>query len=422
MSIDFDLDRDPVEQIAELFLDEIRRGEAVTVDSYASDYPEHSDAIRALFPTLLAMEDAKNQAKRTPNAIEDTDPLLARHLNKLGDFRILRRIGNGGMGVVYEAEQESLGRKVAVKVLSPSLVTTPKQIARFRRESHAAASLHHGNIVPVFGVGEQWGIHYYIMQRIHGCGLDELLKQTSQRKPENQAVCSRFQLDDFDEIARIGTRVADALSYAHEQGILHRDIKPANIMLDENGVPWVMDFGLAKSLEGSSEFTQTGHAVGTLRYMPPEQFRGNADERSDVYSLGITLYELLTRTPAFGGSNRSRLIESISSGKLTRPSLLNNRVPRDLETIVLKAVAPEPKHRYQSARDMADDLQRFADDLPIQARRASVLDHAWRWSRKNPALAAACASLILLLVTMTARSNFAYWRIQDALTQEKVEK
>jgi serine/threonine protein kinase len=231
-------------------------------------------------------------------------------LQRIGEFRILRELGRGGMGIVYEAEQESLGRHVAIKVLVPGTARSSQTVQRFLREARAAAQLHHTNIVPVFGVGECDGLHYYAMQLIRGLSLDKVLKEVRRLKgrgpkepAEDQTAVHRTLAaandseDQYDRrIARIGLHVAEALEYAHQQGTLHRDIKPSNILLDVQGVAWVTDFGLAKAVE-DEDLTGTGDLVGTIRYMAPERLRGRCDCRSDEYSLGLTLYELLALRP-----------------------------------------------------------------------------------------------------------------------------
>ena len=222
--------------------------------------------------------------------------------------------------------------------------------------------------------------------------------------------------------------MADALRYAHAQGTLHRDIKPANLLLDSGGVVWVADFGLAKALEDDS-VSRTGDVAGTLPYMAPEQFQGRLDARCDIYSLGLTLYELLTLQPAYADTNRSNLIRKIAHQAPARPRKLRPEIPRDLETIVLKAIAREPAHRYSSAGALAADLQCYLEDRPIRARRVGVLERLWRWSRRNRALASLAATALLLLVLVAVVSSAAYVqakkaniRVQDALTGESKQR
>jgi serine/threonine protein kinase len=366
------------------------------------------------------------------------------------------------MGVVYEAVQESLGRHVALKVLPGHALLAPAQLERFRREARAAALLHHSNIVPVFGVGCDRGVHFYAMQFIHGQSLDRVLGGLRRQRPPSTCptatqtmllgpgdpaaelsavLAERLRAGRLQEtvaatpgppadkegpavpgpigttavggarrigsdlpgqhgeyfrgVARVGVQVAEALAYAHRQGILHRDVKPANLMLDAQGTVWVTDFGLAKE-EGSGALTGAGDVVGTLRYLAPERFDGCSCPRSDVYSLGATLYELLTLRPAFDGPERARLIGRVMRGRPPRPRQLAGRIPRDLETIVLKAMARESADRYATAESLAEDLRRFLMDRPIQARRAGALERAWRWCRRNRAVAVLLAASLVL--------------------------
>ena len=206
-------------------------------------------------------------------------------------------------------------------------------------------------------------------------------------------------------VARVGLQVAKALEYAHEQGILHRDIKPANLLLDHHGTVWVTDFGLAK-VSQEDNLTQTGDIVGTLRYMAPEAFRGKYEIRSDIHGLGLTLYEMISLRPAFDAVDRSTLMKQVSSGEIPRLRTVKSNVPRDLETIVMKSLEHESIHRYTSAQQMAEDLQSFLDDKPIRARRTSTIERAWRWSRRNPALAASLTALAGLLVFLRWQANW----------------
>jgi serine/threonine protein kinase len=382
-------------------------------------------------------------------------------LDRLNEFRIVREIGRGGMGIVYEAEQESLGRRVAVKVLPRQSLLEKKQLQRFQREARAAAKLHHTNIVPVFGVGESRGFHYYVMQYIDGVGLDEILAESwntergensrnlpshgsqtwdtgvqestgthsdshvsADTPPSRQdAPASDLELrpppeerpgyfapvpiHDFKTIANIGIQAAKALQFAHDQGMLHRDVKPGNLLLDSMGVVWVADFGLVTAIEGP-DVSQSGNVVGTLRYMAPERFQGRSDARSDVYSLGLTLYELLTRRPAWNASDRSHLVEQVIRGDLLRARRINPLIPRDLETIVMKATARDPAHRYRMASDLAADLECYLEGRPIRARRSSSAERLWRWCRRNPIIAGLSTATAVLLVLVAVMATIGY--------------
>jgi serine/threonine protein kinase len=491
-------DRDPVEALAAQFLDQQRRGSNPTIADYAARYPELAHEIRELFPAVIAMERLKahNEIPQQSRA-----SLGVAKLDRLGEFRLLSEIGRGGMGVVYEALHESLGRHVAVKVL-------PKQSARqcraFQREARTVARLHHTNIVPLFGVGEQDGYHYIVMQLIRGVDLEAVLsalrnlgsstepslaaseddlpayrarnsndssrlaraligpstsdstslfglstevqpsvnqpvgEQTSENLPaqpipqhpgrltqwygrvfRKSAVPSpkivhsveggtcQFGPQYWRRVASIGRQSADALHYAHLHRTLHHDIKPANLLLDAQGVVWIMDFGLAKAMD-ESHGSQSGSLAGTLRYMAPEQFSGKCDHRSDIYSLGLTLYELLTLRPAFADSSRSNLIRKITQELPIPVRRLCPKVPRDLEAIVMKAIVRDPNVRYQSAGDLGNDLQLFLEDRPVSARSMSSFERTWRWARRNRAVAAMSFAAFLFLVTTAVFASAQY--------------
>ena len=445
------VERDPLEMLVSEFTERQRLGEQPTVEEYARKFPELADEIRDLFPMIAAVEQHKLQKEEIPYKpvkFEGVD------IERLNGFRIVREIGRGGMGIVFEAEEESLGRRVAVKVLPRQLLLKERQLKRFQREAELAARLHHTNIVPVFGVGESDGFHYYVMQYIEGISLDEILADnwnTEDSQFFDDALAGEWKtpvaggrtsdetidemnLGDFSAelgsvdqslpaagtshslpvptpdltmIVSVGIQAAGALHFAHEQGILHRDIKPGNLLLDGQGIVWVADFGLAKAIEGD-DVSQSGSVVGTLRYMAPEQFRGQTDARSDVYSLGLTLYELLTLRPAWSADDRHSLINQILNGTLLRPRAVNPRIPRDLETIVLKATAREPEQRYQTAGELAADLRNFRDQRPIQAKRTSAVVRLWRWSQRNPVVAGLSVVTLALLVLVAVTANVGY--------------
>ena len=358
-------------------------------------------------------------------------------------FRILRELGRGGMGVVYEAIELALSRRVALKVMPPQIASNGKAAERFRREARSAAKLHHTNIVPIFGVGPNEGTLYYAMQLIEGESLDRViarLGRTSQAggdagrpRPSpgldptemgdappagpraDSPPSARPSYDRDREVARVGLQVAEALEHAHDQGILHRDIKPSNLLFDRRGVIWVTDFGLAKSFHGADDdLTNTGDFVGTLRFMAPERFSGRSEPRSDLYALGITLYELLTLRPAFAGSDRPSLLQRVLHEEPRHPRSIDRRVSRDLETVILKAMAKEPDRRYANAGDLAEDLRRFLAGETVSARRAGPAVRAWRWARRRPAAAALGLSVAVLLTTLAVVSTLAAVRIGQA--------
>ena len=580
--------REPIDILAEEFAARCRAGESPSLDEYLTKYPEHAEAIQELFPSVAMLEQLRRsedierelQEKYLPNQLP---------IELIDDYQIIREIGRGGMGIVYEALQRTLSRRVALKLLTENAINSPKQIHRFAREARNAAGLHHTNIVPVFGFGEFQGTYYYAMQFIDGVGLDEIIvaldeisrstaetmtadagstkrdsrprnasalnaaralrdgnfvdprkpgtnaaltvtqsstsfeksaesfstvgrhpeelspeqatasstrqenmhrqgtapriatKSTADRPLEHSAETDDFELHDpagskrprtatntiaeipdkrpepqmsvgktqteivdsdaesiagsatnslsqppinfglpyFRSIARIGVQIAGALAYAHANRVLHRDIKPSNLLIDAQGTAWVTDFGLAKQVE-QDDLTRTGDIVGTLRYMSPEQLDGKSDARSDIYSLGLTLYELLTLKPAFDATGHGRLVQQKTKALLVPPRKLNRRVPRDLETIILKCCAASPEHRYEKAVVVADDLQRFLEDRPILARRTNAAERLWRWSRRNPAIALSSAAAVLFLIAAIAFLTIGKNRTQAALDKAEV--
>jgi hypothetical protein len=353
----------------------LKTGRCPDREAVLAEHPE-------LAPQLDSCLAALDFIHRTEHAAEETPA-------RLGDFRILREVGRGGMGVVYEAEQISLRRRVALKVLRFGGTPDAEALQRFQREAETVARLHHTNIVPVFAVGCEQGVHYYAMQFIDGQGLDRV----AGREP---ADCPR--------VAHWGVQAAEALAHAHARGVIHRDIKPSNLLLDVEGVVWLTDFGLARRADEVT-LTVTGLLVGTPRYMSPEQAAATkrpVDERSDVYSLGATLYELVTGAPVYDGDTPQRLVAQILEAEPVSPRRHRPEVPRDLETILLKCLAKEPERRYPTAQALADDLRRFASGDPIKARRPTARERAARWLRRNrrsTLLAATAAAAALVLST-----------------------
>jgi serine/threonine protein kinase len=486
---------DPFGRIADEFVEAFRRGQRPSVEEFARRYPQHADDIREILPALALMEKAK--ASEAPGQQHPSSaPADAAPLQQLGDYQILREIGRGGMGVVYEAQQLSLGRHVAIKVLPSHALLDPRKLGRFQREARAAAKLHHTNIVPVFGVGEHDGLHYYVMQFIPGLGLDLVLDELRRlRRPRGKQAPTQAERSDrpinasrnvsavavarglltgacrqpeptgamtspadepaavadlgpsaparaantsatirlpgqsdtstlsesgrsyWQSVARVGVQVADALAHAASQGVLHRDIKPSNLLLDETGNVWVTDFGLAKGETDGDDLTNTGDVVGTLRYMAPERFNGKADVRSDVYALGLTLYELLALRPAFDEADRNKLVKRVMHDEPARPRKVNPAVPRDLETVVLKAIARDPAHRYPTPAAMADDLKRFVEDRPVRARRISGAERLWRSCRRNPVVAGMAVAVGLALA---AGATVSYLKYLDAEQQKGI--
>ncbi len=353
-----------------------------------------------------------------------------RPLATLGDFRIVRELGRGGMGVVYEAEQLSLGRRVALKVLPFAAMLGDQQVKRFHNEARAAATLDHPHIVAIHSVGTERGVHYYAMQLIEGRNLAEVIQQLRDSKSPSPpsageahhaeesggegadtspvAVLSTIPDSDSQEffrmVARLGVQAAGALDHAHQQGIVHRDVKPGNLLVDAEGKLYVTDFGLAH-IETDTGMTMTGDMLGTLRYMSPEQAlakRAVIDHRTDIYSLGITLYELFTLQPAFTGEDRQELLRQIAFEEPRKPRQINTRIPEDLETIVLNSMEKNPEDRYTTSQEFADDLERFLSDQPVLARPPNLPQQMVKWLRRNPTLVAASALVLGVLFVIAA--------------------
>ncbi|WP_165233310.1 WD40 repeat domain-containing serine/threonine protein kinase [Aquisphaera insulae] len=441
-------DFDPVELLIDDFLDRRRRGEGPSLEALVEANPEHAGRLRSLVPAALAMEDLGSEAGGGGDGSGGRDArlgLLPPMPSRLGDYSLVRPIGSGGMGVVYEAVQGSLGRQVALKTFPTSRLGDAGRLERFRREALAAARLQHTNIVPVFEIGEHDGQHFYTMQLIEGRGLDQVIRELDRlrRTPAGappavdglgdglsstladglhrgdlipvpaSTIAGAGESRYHRGVAAVGVQVADALEYAHGQGVLHRDIKPSNLLLDGRGHVWVTDFGLAKTEdEEGGGLTGTGDLVGTLRYMAPERFRGWSDPRSDVFALGATLYEVAALRPAFDESDRAKLVDRLLHGGPTPPRQLDRRFPRDLETIILKALANDPAERYPTAAGLAEDLRRFVAGGPILARRSGAVERTWRWARRHPVGAAAAVVIAAALAT-AAGASMAYARARD---------
>ena len=319
----------------------------------------------------------------------------------LGEFQILRELGRGGMGVVYEAEQTSLRRRVALKVLRFGAVADEEAMQRFRREAETVARLHHTNIVPIFAVGCERDVHYYAMQFIDGQSLADVLADSRRTgKP----------LSPHD-VAGWGLQAAEALAHAHQRGVIHRDIKPSNLLLDPEGVVWLTDFGLAKRADEAT-LTVSGALMGTPRYMSPEQaesLQRPVDHRTDLYSLGATLYELATGRPVFESATPHGVIARILNEQPARPRQVRPGLPRDLETIILTCLAKDPSQRYQTAHALADDLRAVLDARPIRARRTPLHERMTRYVRKRRK-AISLGSMVVAATTLLIVGSFLAWR------------
>ena len=466
-----------IDMLADDFLERYRAGERPPLSEYKERYPHLAEEIDDLFPALVLLEKAGSGGSESVGGVKKHLARDTPKIQQLGDYEILRVIGSGGMGVVYEAVQKSLGRHVALKVLPSHATNQELYLQRFYREAKSAARLHHSHIVPVYDVGEDDGTHFYAMQYIQGHGLDQVLVQLQKFRTStvlgeeadssNQKDISLilthgllhgdfagrgstdvadFDIDEpadnektsasdtlptmigsgssdfreasdqqfFHGVARIGVQIADALHYAHEQGILHRDVKPSNLLLDTTGHIWITDFGLAKATD-EDDLTKTGDVVGTMRYLAPERFRGQAGPGSDIYSLGLTLYEMLVGQPAFAQEDRLRLIDCIKNQTPAPPRQLDRRIPRDLETILLKSIEKEPAQRYASAQAMAEDLQRYLEDQPIRARPITFFQRFLKWVRRHPLIFTLLLFVFLSTATGATISTMQWRRAEQAL-------
>jgi serine/threonine protein kinase len=414
---------DRISLALEEYATSIDAGEPLSREALLEKYSDVADELVGCLDSLDFIRQVAPQFSEAPTDNGNTAGAVLRPDANLGDFRIVREIGRGGMGVVYEAQQLSLGRRVALKVLPFAAMLDRQQLARFKNEARAAATLDHPNIVAVHSIGIDRGVHYYAMQLVDGQSLAQVVEQL---RRQNDVGCSMLDVGSrpastiqhptsniqhpisssdtapfahlmtltdvdsreyFKAIAQLGIQAAEALDHAHQHGILHRDVKPANLLVDDTGKLWVTDFGLAR-MEQDAGMTMTGDLLGTLRYMSPEQAlakRVVVDHRSDIYSLGVTLYELLTLKCAFTGDDRQELLRQIAFEEPTKPRQLNGRISRDLETVVLKAIEKNAADRYATAKELADDLRRFIECKPIAARRPTLAQRAGKWARRHVA-------------------------------------
>jgi serine/threonine protein kinase len=440
-----------LEEVLLAYVEALQAGRAPDRRQLLEAHPELRSDLQAFFASHDAVERLAAPLRATRNGAEGRRPEPAGgDIGQLGDFRLLREVGRGGMGVVYEAEQLSLRRLVALKILPFAAAIDPRQLQRFKNEALAAAHLRHEGIVPVYGVGSERGVHFYAMQFIEGQSLAGLIRErreaglgeagrsrgaggaaaadqptvdvgAADRLTAPLHTCSLRSLPASSfcrSVAGLGRQAALALEHAHQAGVVHRDVKPSNLLVDVRGQLWVTDFGLAQ-VNGDAGLTMTGEMLGTLRYASPEQAlarRGVVDHRSDIYSLGATLYELLTLRPPFEGRDRNELLRQIAHDDPPSPRSLAPSVPRELETIVLKAMRKEPADRYANAAEMADDLQRFLEHRPILARRPTAADHLRKWARRHPS-AVAVGLVVVLLLSAGSLLSTALIRGEQARTR-----
>ena len=471
------VEREPVESdggsLAEAFdelTSRLQAGAAIDPEELERLYPRHAEELRQLLPALAALGELSRSRAGAPG---DGSAEIGLASGMLGDYRILREVGRGGMGVVYEAEQISLGRRVALKVLPFAATMDERQLQRFKNEARAAASLDHPHIVKVHAVGCERGVHFFAMQFIDGQTVEAAIRElrngvkaepASARTPPTQAEGTSDQpapptadgaakspsppaaqtaagpraqtttqttqrgCEFYRRAAEWGSQAAEALEHAHSLGIVHRDVKPGNLMLDGQGRLWVADFGLARTAADSG-LTMTGDLLGTLRYMSPEQAlaqHGLVDHRTDVYGLGATLYEVLTGRPAVDGKDREEILRRLAFEEPAPLRQLEPSVPDDLETVVLKSLAKEPAERYATAQELADDLRRYLRHEPIRAKKPTWLQRASKWSRRHPAVVRSIMFMLLLLTAGSLLSTWLIWqervRTEQALAGEVTER
>jgi serine/threonine protein kinase len=434
------------------YLKAVDAGQTPDRQQLLHEFPELADELGEFFSQQDKLDRwarplrpaATQRAEATPPGA--TNPAAPDVLASFGDYELLEPLGQGGMGVVYKARQRSLQRLVALKVLRFA-ETDPRQLQRFHNEARAAASLEHPHIVPVHGVGCEQGVHFYAMKFIDGRTLAEVITErrgstsetrsaqpssgsaspspvppSSETAPAAAKVTTAPVRPDrafFQRVAEWGVQAAEALEHAHALGIVHRDVKPANLMVEAQGHLWVTDFGLAR-FGTDAGLTLTGDVLGTLRYMSPEQAlakHGLVDHRTDIYFLGATLYELLTLRPAFDGKDREELLRQITFEEPLPPRRHEKGIPAELETIVLKAMEKNPTDRYATAQELADDLRRFLENRPIQARRPGVILRLRKWGRRHTAVVWSAVAVLLTAVVALSVSTVMIAQAKNATDQ-----
>jgi WD40 repeat protein len=385
----------------------VDRGEPVGRDAFIAQHPEHSAALRDYFNNVDLIENALGTPRPVP--VRDRERCLALDPatpRPFGNYELVAEIGRGGMGIVYAARERATGRAIALKMLLHSLFLSPAEIRRFRNEASLAAGLEHRGIVPIYHVDEHDGHLFYTMPLVKGTNLAQ-----------------RLAGGPFEPhtAAKLLLTIAEAVAFAHANGIVHRDLKPANILLDEQGEPHVADFGLARRLGDEAHgITATGDLLGTPNYMAPEQVNSQhalVGPATDVYALGAVLYALLAGQAPFHSASVSETLHKICTTEPTRPRQLNRNVPRDLETICLKCLEKSPQNRYPSARELADDLQRFLAGKPLLAQRVSGIERTRRWFARNPVVGSLAVGILLALIAGTGFST--YYALQSRMREKE---
>jgi tetratricopeptide (TPR) repeat protein len=414
---DSTVDRDQrLDEVVVAYLEAAEAGSRPDRLAWLARYPELAEGLAAFFADQDGvavwtgpLREAAWPASTTPQAPPGGSPGAAvLSPGPFADYELLGEIARGGMGIVYKARQKSLNRVVALKMILGGHLASPDDVQRFRREAEAAALLDHPHIVPIYDVGEHQGQHYFAMKLVEGGSLAQHL--------------GRFR-DDHRGAARLIALVARAVDHAHQRGVLHRDLKPANILLDPRGEPHVTDFGLAKRVQGDAGLTGSGAIVGTPSYMAPEQAAGKRGltTAADVYSLGAILYELLTGRPPFRADTPVETVLQVLEQDPARPRAANPRVGRDLETVCLKCLRKEPGGRYAGALALAEDLERFLQGEPVQARARTAWERGWRWVRRRP-LAAALVLVVVGAVSALLAGYVQYERQRAQLSAQKLRE
>ena len=483
------------DEILDQFVSEYRCGENPSVKSYQRRFPEMADQIADIFPTVRLLEKGGGGGKSLEDSLggkKDPSSRPLENRERIQHYRIIREIGRGGMGIVYEAEDEILKRRVALKVLYYSGPRNREAVIRFLREATVAARLQQENIVPVFATSFEDGKFFYAMRMVEGIGIDAFLRRFQVRSenagtlmaPEDWTLKieeNQIRADDSQDqeiflsvltpflegrygapsfrdsgtegsnapsfrkpfrqagmffhrdgerkkssalycrsVARVGIQIARGLDYAHEHGVIHRDIKPSNVLLDRNGKAWITDFGLARPTT-ESDLTRSGQLIGTLRYLSPESLKGEYTPQSDLYSLGLTLYEMATLRPAFTEDHYGDLIAAVDEGKVIPPRKIDRGIPKDFETVIMKAIRRHPEHRYRTAAEMADDLRRFLAEQPIRAKRISSFGRCSLWCRRNPLSAVLIGLLAAVLSLLSLAGSIGFLR-ERSLVLDKIRE
>ena len=398
------------DRIVHGFYESVENGVTPDEADLIARHPGFADELRSFFADVNNLLTIDRQQLNSGVRPEETlrtgpnAPTLApdSRFQYIGTYRIVREISRGGMGIVFEAYQESLRRRVALKLILSGNFASDDLVQRFKSEAEAAARLDHPGIVPIFEIGQHEGLYYFSMGLVDGESVADRLRD--EPLPPKEA-------------AKLLAEVCDAVAYAHSHGVIHRDLKPGNVLIDKAGNPRVTDFGLAKQLDTDNELTPSGHVLGTPAYMSPEQAMGNTQATgvlADVYSLGATLYAMLTGHPPFQAASTIESLRQVIEREPLSPRLQNPRIPKDLETICLKCLRKETEQRYSSAQALAEDLRRFLSGQPIAARPTRRIERAVKWCKRKPAVASLSAVSIALLIMIPA-----VWGITSARSKER---